>query len=147
MAGGSPCLVPLPPIGAQQLGTQGKEEFLEAAAILEALAQEGDEFFGDVHAAAAFALGEGKDPGRMFVAAGAGGAAFADAGFFDKCQGTFQGWPEGGEVVGPAQLEGVEVGDGCVHVVCICSSIPTLQAKNEEKMILFGSGKNLPPRH
>jgi hypothetical protein len=82
-------------VGAEQIRAEGGEQLLQAASVLEALAQERDQLFGDVHATAASVLGEGEDPGRVFVAAGAGGAVFADAGFFDQGQRALQRRPEG----------------------------------------------------
>lgn len=53
----------------------------EAAAVLEPLAQERHQVLGNIHAAAAFTLGEGEDPGGVFVAAGAGGDLYAGGSF------------------------------------------------------------------
>ena len=59
-------------MNADQVRTQGKEELFEAAAIPDALAQERNQFLGNVHATAAFVLGEGENPGRVLIASGAG---------------------------------------------------------------------------
>jgi len=73
-------------VGAEQSRAEGKEELFEAAAVLDALAQQRDQFLGDVHAMAAFVLGEGENPGGVFIASGAGRAVFSDAGFFNQGQ-------------------------------------------------------------
>jgi hypothetical protein len=73
-------------VGAEQIRAEGKEELFEAATILDALAQERDQLLGNVHAAAAFVLGERENPGGMFIASGTGGAVFSDAGFFNQGQ-------------------------------------------------------------
>ena len=77
----------------------------EAASVLEALAQERDQFLGDVHAPAARAVREGKHPGGVLVAAGASGTVFADAGFVNQGEGAFERRPEGGELGEKALLE------------------------------------------
>jgi hypothetical protein len=79
-------LISLLPVGAEQIRAEGREELFEAAAILEALAQQRDQFLGDVQATAAFVLGEGEDPGGVFIASGTGRAVFSDAGFFNQGQ-------------------------------------------------------------
>jgi len=85
-------------MGAQQFRAEGGEELFEAAAILEAAAQDWDHGFWDMHTAAATALGEGEDPGGMFVTTGTGGAVFADAGLFDQREGALEWGPERGQL-------------------------------------------------
>jgi hypothetical protein len=91
----------------------------EAAPVLEALAQERDKVFGDVHAATAMALREGEDPGRMFIPSGAGGTVFADAGFLDEGERAFERRPESGELGQKALLELRKSVGFDVHVVCM----------------------------
>ena len=114
-------------MGTEQIRAKGKEQLFEAAPVLETLAQERDQVFGDVHAAAAFALGEGEDPGGVLVTTGTGGAAFADAGFFDEGQGAFERGPEGGELGQEALLELRKNVGFNFHVVCILYNIHTMQ--------------------
>jgi hypothetical protein len=92
-------------VGAEQIRAQGIEQLFEVASVLEALAQERDQFLGNVEAAAAAALGKGEDPGRMFVPAGASGAVLADAGLVDEGEGAFQRGPEGGKLGQKVLLE------------------------------------------
>jgi hypothetical protein len=103
---------------------------LQAASVLETLAQERDQLFGDVHATAASVLGEGENPGGVFVAAGAGGAVFADAGFFDQGQGALQRRPEGRELSQELPFRERERVRVAFHVVCI---IPTYNINNESE--------------
>ena len=116
-------------MGADQIRAEGKEELFETASVLEALAQEGDPLFGDVHAATAAALGERKNPGGVFVATSTSGTVLANAGFFDEGQGTFKRGPEGGEVSQEVLLElRTKVGFD-VHEICISCHIHTDQEK------------------
>ena len=82
-------------MGSEQIRAQGEEELFQAAAILEPLAQERNQFLGHVHAAPPLVLGEGENPGGVLIAPGAGGAMFSDAGFFDQSQRAFERRPEG----------------------------------------------------
>jgi hypothetical protein len=112
-------------MGAEQIRAEGKEEFFQAAAVLDALAQERNQFLWNVHAAAAFVLGEGENPGGVFVAAGAGGAVFSDAGFFDQGQRAFERRPKGRELSQKLlfqERERVRIG---FHNVCILHNIHT----------------------
>jgi hypothetical protein len=109
----------------------------EAASVLEALAQERDQFPGNVEAAAAAALGAREDPGRMFVPAGAGGAVLADAGFVDEGQGAFERGPEDGELGQKVLLELRNSGGFDFHVVCILYHIHTMQEKNGRRAFFF----------
>jgi hypothetical protein len=106
-------------VGAEQIRAEGKEELFETAAVLEALAQERDQFLGDVHAAAALALGEGENPSRVFVTARAGWTVLADAGFFNQGQRTFERRPEGGELSQELLLQDGERVGIKLHMVCI----------------------------
>lgn len=85
-------------------GGHAMEESLDLAAIVNGLANGGDEFFGHVETAALSMVGEGKNPGGMLVAACARGTAGADTGFVDLGQGTFEGWPEALELLGVSQF-------------------------------------------
>jgi hypothetical protein len=103
-------------VGAQQGRAQGKEQLFEATAIVEALAQQGDQVLGDVHAAAALVLGEGENPGGVFLASGAGGAVFSNAGFLNQSQGAFEGGPQSGQLSQELLLQGPERNEMGVHV-------------------------------
>jgi hypothetical protein len=91
----------------------------EAASVLEALAQERDKVLGDVHAAAAVTVREGEDPSGMLGPAGAGRAAFADAGLFDEGEGAFERGPEAGELGQKVLLELRQSAEVVFHGVCI----------------------------
>ena len=127
--GGSSGLGSLLAMGAEHVGSQGEKQLFEAASVLEALAQEGDQILGHVHAASPFALGEGKDPGRMLVATSASGTVLADTGFLDEGQGALKGGPEGRELGEELLLQERESVRVVVHVVCILYHIPTIQEK------------------
>jgi hypothetical protein len=79
---------------AQKLRSQLVEELFQGLAVAEGLAQLRDQLRWHIHTTAAAFVREGKDESGMFVAAGAGGAVGADAGFADLSQGTFDGRPE-----------------------------------------------------
>ena len=91
-------MVALTAVGAEQFWAEGGEELFETAAVLKAAAQDWDHGWGDMHAAAALALGKGEDPGGMFVTTGTGRAVFADAGFFDQRERAFEWRPKGGQL-------------------------------------------------
>jgi len=107
------------PVGAEHIRPQGKEQLFEAAAILDALAQEGNQVLGDVHATAALVLGKGENPGGVFVASGASEAVLSDAGFLDQSQRPFEWGPESGESSQEVLLQGQERIGTAFHMVCI----------------------------
>ena len=116
-------------MGAEQIRAEGKEALFEAASVLEALAQERDQFLGDVHAPAASVLGEGEDPGGVPVATGTSGTVFSDAGLFDQSQRTFERGPEGGQLSQKLLLQERERVGIMFHVVCILYNIHSCQRK------------------
>lgn len=124
-------------MGPEQIRADGKEELFEAASVLETLAQEGDQFLGHVHAAAAFVLGEGENPGGMFVASGAGGAVFSDAGLFDQSQRSLERRPEGRELSQKLLLQERERIRMAFHIVCILSTIHTMSTKKVKNMNFY----------
>jgi hypothetical protein len=122
---------------------------LQAASVLETLAQERDQLFGDVHATAASVLGEGENPGGVFVAAGAGGAVFADAGFFDQGQGALQRRPEGRQLSQELAFQEWERIRVAFHIMRILYNIHTMSTKKVRKKKFLFSLRNSgnPRRH
>jgi hypothetical protein len=79
---------------AQELRSHLVEQFLQGLAVVEGLLQLRDQLWRHMHTTAAAFVRERKNESRMFVAAGAGRAVGADAGFADLSQGAFDGGPE-----------------------------------------------------
>jgi hypothetical protein len=124
-------------VGAEQIRPEGGEQLLQAASVLEALAQERDQLFGDVHATASSVLGEGEDPGGVLVAAGAGGTVFADAGLFDQGQGALERRPEGRQLGQKLLFQERERVGVAFHIVCILYHIHTMSTKKVRKNDFF----------
>jgi hypothetical protein len=78
-------------------------------------------------------LGEGENPGGVFVAAGAGGAVFADAGFFDQGQGALQRRPERRQLSQELAFQEWERIRVAFHIVCILYNIHTMSTKKVRK--------------
>ena len=95
--------------GVHPSWAQGGEPCIQAATILQGLAQQRHEFGRNVEAAAAALVGESPEEGGMFVAAGTGRAMGSDTGFADLGKRPLESGPEGGELGGELLLErGVE---------------------------------------
>ena len=119
MGAGASRFLTLLTVRTEQIRAEGQEKRFEAATVLESLAQERHQVLGHVPAAAAFALGEGEDPGGVFVAAGAGRAVLSDAGLLDQGERAFEQGPEGGQL---GQEGGLELRQGvgfAVHDLCM----------------------------
>jgi hypothetical protein len=121
-------------VGAEQIRAKGEKKLFEAASVLEALAQKRDQVFGDIHATAASVLGEGEDPGGVFVAPGAGGTIFTDTGFFNQGQRAFERRPKGRELSQELLFQERERVGMAFHVVCILHNIHTMSTKKVSKV-------------
>lgn len=81
-----------------------KEQSLDSASVSDGLSNTWDHGLGHIHGFAPSPGAQGQQPGGVLIAAGAGGAVFANAGFIDLGQGAFSRRPEGGDLPLPFLL-------------------------------------------
>jgi hypothetical protein len=90
---------PLLPMLLEQRWPQFIEQSFDLAPVLQSALQKGDQIVGNIHAASFATLGEGKNKGWVFIAAGASSAAWPQAGFADLSNRAFDGRPELAELL------------------------------------------------
>jgi len=78
----------------EQRRSQFIEQSFDLAPVVQSALQQGHQVLGHIPAASLAALGEGKNKGWVFIAAGASAAAWPETGFVDLSDGAFDGWPE-----------------------------------------------------
>jgi hypothetical protein len=87
------------PLLLEQRRPQFREQRFDMPSVTQGAFEEGDQFFGNVHAAALAALEERKNKSWVLIATGTSAATWPEAGLMDLSDGAFDGRPELGQLL------------------------------------------------